>query len=227
MRPQRPRRIARLLLLASVPTMLTIHYIWRLISDGAKPFDWLALALSLFAEGIVIWLIAYEIRTPKREQLARRKLLTRTFELRLSEGSRIQANASLGASVNIPFAIYLAHPTIVSRFNLRFVQRVSDGTFQNVDPKVIRIKRVYSIHGALFHDEDGDGEGGCNGWFPDQQMKFYAGTEMRLQLEIIAPRPWAGFLSFQGFDADDERQYARHEFAAIEPTPPASETQVQ
>jgi len=160
---------------------------------------------TLIVEIVIVGLIAYEIWG--QGFLARRKRqreLAATFELSIL-GSGPDPS---GGFDWIEAAVRVNHATEIRTFNMRFVETANGG---NVSPEIITVVSVDDEMKDLVSLQDV--EGGCDcSWRDHLPRRVFGGKDFKLMILFLARRAWSGYLSFQGWDADDREQYARHPF---------------
>ena len=185
---------------------MVVRYDWSVMDwyfHGAAPVE---VTLSL----LITLLIVYEIWfDPMVKAWSRRRLLAKTFELRILDHQRTVAKEER-QTLNIVIVFHNA--VQVNAFNLRFISvQDGDASSRRISPAIIEIESVDDPPLSLLRSRR-DGEGGLHCfWEPHIQPKFfYASQELNLVVVLVAHRPWSGYLSFKGYDADGERQFARH-----------------
>jgi hypothetical protein len=160
---------------------------------------------TLIVELVIVALIAYEIwGQAALHARRRRRLLKGTFDLRIRG---VGAHPDRGNHYWAAISVRVNHPTEIRSFNNRCVATAEGG---NVPPGIIRIILVKQDSlGGL--DSFEEAEGGCECYWADcLPRKIFAGKDLSLTVTFLAAQPWSGYLSFQGWDADDQKQYARH-----------------
>jgi hypothetical protein len=180
---------------------------------GAAPVE---VTLSL----LITLLIVYEIwfDHPVKQWLRRHLFLANTFELRTPR-STIQRLDPRGIEIEIAFN----SPIKVETFNVRFVEKhsrrilpdvYSDAPADSVTVVSVTVKEIgFTYERSTEHDAKSSE--GVTVRLRDIGFQKYPGESMRLRLSVAPLKLWSGFMSFQGFDADGNRQYARQPFSVV------------
>ena len=161
---------------------------------------------------LIVVFFAYEIwaAEPMKDRYRRRKLRD-TFDLRV---------VSIGWDLEEPVNGYVTTRLRVNRtteihsFNVRFVESKLGG---NVSPHTIRIWNLQTPEQQVAMNDDGEGGLECR-WKDNLPRKIYEGKDLELTVSFSVKSPaWNGYLSYQGWDALDEKRYARAEVRFTRP----------
>jgi hypothetical protein len=158
-------------------------------------------------------IIAIEVLWPQTAWTLRRMQYRHTFELRLSGGPAISPVGLVRVS------LIIHHTTVLTGFNVRFVQERKLRRPLPVDPNVIRIDKVQLTRPeTLSVIPDGDGGQDCEfttGHHNQSPRQIQAGKALEFDITVSAASDcnWRGSLSVEALDADGRKQYARHPFS--------------
>jgi hypothetical protein len=188
--------------------MVFINRFFTWFVGESSPFD-------VFEGTLILVFFAYEIWFAEmvRERWRRRRLRD-TFDLRLVTirwDTTDTRNGFISAQLRINQA------TEIRTFNVRFVEGRDGGNLAQLLP--VQIVAVNDRQHELVAEQDFEGGCECH-WRDHLPRKLYAGKDLFLDMRFIINRPvWAGYLSYQGWDALDEKRYSRIPIEITRPAP--------
>jgi len=181
------------------------------MAEGIRPIDWWMLA----SEALVLLVIAGEAGIAMWCWWRRLSRLANTFHLTFDDGTQSKT-IPLNPSTNIhevAVEILVSETTEMHSFTFRCSATAKGGA---VSPRVVSIQGVRDISRIRRSLSDAiDYKGGLLGnWTAGRFMD--TGEKMSLLLSLNVAEPWAGFLSFQSYDADHHVRVERCQLSFIQ-----------